>query len=48
MLDGNAQGFFNELPPDGFLRSEEELREVWEMMVSWVGRSSDEALRLQS
>lgn len=29
MPDAKAQGFFEGLPPDGFLSSEEELREVW-------------------
>ena len=33
--DAKAQGFFEGLPPDGFLSSEEELREVWNL---WMGR----------
>ena len=35
MPDAKAQGFFEGLPPDGFLSSEEELREVWNL---WMGR----------
>ena len=45
MPDAKAQGFFEGLPPDGFLSSEEELREVWVGEDLWMDELEDHLLK---
>ena len=45
MPDAKAQGFFEGLPPDGFLSSEEELREVDRMGRMFVDELENHLLK---